>query len=356
MAFIINGAGDQTVTLGDLNNLIIDLGGDDIYEIGDGDNLIFDIWGDDEYTLGDGFNIVIDWWGNDVVRLGNGGSRVFTGWGDDYIYSGAGADLIDGDIGHNTVDYAYSLDAVKVDLFNGTASGGYAEGDTLIDIDNIVGSNVGRDYIWGNDDANEIYGMGGDDILQGGAGADLIDGGAGWDYARYDRSAEGVNINLVTGVHTGGDAEGDVLVNIEAVTGSAFNDTLYGDATHNHFYAGEGDDWMVGGLGQDQFWGFGGADTMAFLDDTAFERRDLFRDFDASEGDALDISAILEGYDALSDAISDFVQVTDNGTNTFVAVDADGGADNFIVIAELYNIIGLTAEDMEANGNLITTV
>ncbi len=114
---------------------------------------------------------------------------------------------------------------------------------------------------------------------------------------------------------------------------------------------------MVGGYGQDQFWGFDGADTLAFVDSGAtFEHPDLFRDFDASEGDALDISAILIGYDALTDAIADFVQITDNGADTFVAVDADGGADNFITIAQLYGATGLTAEDMENDGNLITTV
>ena len=61
------------------------------------------------------------------------------------------------------------------------------------------------------------------------------------------------------------------------------------------------------------------------------------------------------GYDPLVDAITDFVQITDNGTDSSVSVDSDGGADNFVQIATLQNATGLTDETaLEGNGQLIT--
>lgn len=378
--------GNDTYNLGHGNNVIDDTWGDDVYTIGDGNNTITTSWGNDIVTIGDGINTIDDSWGNDIYHLGNGTYTITGGWGSDTYYlgngtnhitesfgadtffAGANADYIDGGSqsytsptfgahpDSDTVNYSNSKGAVNVDLLLGTARGGYAEGDTLVEIENLVGSDLSdhRDTLNGDNEANELYGMAGHDFLQGRGGADYIDGGDGWDYAIYNHSSSAININLATNVNTGGEAEGDTLVNIEAIRATHYHDTLYGDDDHNHFYGNDGNDVMYGGLGQDQFWGGNGADTMLFLDQTAFERPDLFRDFDIAEGDALDISAILSGYDALTDAIADFVQVTDNGTNSFVAVDADGGADNFITIAELYGVTGLDATTMENDGNLIT--
>lgn len=50
----------------------------------------------------------------------------------------------------------------------------------------------------------------------------------------------------------------------------------------------------------------------------------------------------------------DFVEITDNGTDSFVAVDTDGGADNFVQILKLESVTGLTDEAaLVTNGNLI---
>ena len=62
----------------------------------------------------------------------------------------------------------------------------------------------------------------------------------------------------------------------------------------------------------------------------------------------------LFGYDPLSDAITDFVQITDNGTHSYLSIDADGGADNFIQVAAIFNQTGLTDEELlVTNGILI---
>jgi len=63
---------------------------------------------------------------------------------------------------------------------------------------------------------------------------------------------------------------------------------------------------------------------------------------------------LLIGYDPLTDAITDFVQITESGTNSYLNVDADGGADNFVQVAYIYNETGLTDEDaLQTSGNLI---
>ena len=45
--------------------------------------------------------------------------------------------------------------------------------------------------------------------------------------------AAGVNVSLMTGLGSGGDAEGDTLSTIENLTGSNLDDTLEGSAANN---------------------------------------------------------------------------------------------------------------------------
>jgi Ca2+-binding RTX toxin-like protein len=104
-----------------------------------------------------------------------------------------------------------------------------------------------------------------------------------------------VNVNLHTGTATGGDAQGDTLSDIEAVIGSAHDDTVFGSdsgttadlgagndtfdnnlgtsaqvdvidggAGNDTVYAGEGNDTLTGGTGDDVLWGEGGSDTFVF--------------------------------------------------------------------------------------------
>lgn len=68
----------------------------------------------------------------------------------------------------------------------------------------------------------------------------------------------------------------------------------------------------------------------------------------------IDLSDLISVYDPVTDAITDFIQITDSGNNSIVSVDTDGGADNFVHIATLKDITGLTDEAaLETSGNLI---
>ena len=64
--------------------------------------------------------------------------------GDDVLQGYGDADTIDGGDGIDTVIYGGSVLGVSVCLFNGVTHGGDAEGDTLISIENLRGSNTER--------------------------------------------------------------------------------------------------------------------------------------------------------------------------------------------------------------------
>lgn len=140
----------------------------------------------------------------------------------------------------------------------------------------------------------------------------------------------------------------------DTLNGAAFNETLFGRDGDDILYGNDGDDILYGGSGSDILSGGNGADTFVFESASAFSNVDTITDFDISGNDALDIADLLSGYDELTDAISDFVQITDNGTDSILSVDTDGGADNFVQITTLLNVTGLTDEDaLETSGNLI---
>lgn len=140
-----------------------------------------------------------------------------------------------------------------------------------------------------------------------------------------------------------------------SIAGSGSDDVLRGDDQNNLIGAGSGDDVIYGDAGADTLIGRDGADRFVFEDTSAFDAVDTIRDFSTAQGDMLDISDILSGfYDEGSDVLTDFVQITDNGTDTTVSVDQNGGGDNFVAIATLRNATGLTDEDqLVSDGNLI---
>ncbi|MBV1929127.1 MAG: type I secretion C-terminal target domain-containing protein [Gammaproteobacteria bacterium] len=140
----------------------------------------------------------------------------------------------------------------------------------------------------------------------------------------------------------------------DTLNGAAFDETLFGRDGDDILYGNDGDDILYGGSGVDTLSGGNGADVFVFEADSAFTNVDTISDFDTAESDIIDITGLLSGYDPLTDAISDFVQITDSGSDSILSVDTDGGADNFVQIATLLGVTGLTDEDtLETSGNLI---
>jgi len=121
-------------------------------------------------------------------------------------------------------------------------------------------SDTGNDTLVGGNGGDSLYGGDGDDLLAGGNGADLIDGGNGFDTADYSGSAVSVSVNLGTGIVSGGEAEGDTLISIEAFIGSAQGDQIQGSGDDDTVAGGEGDDTLIGGEGGDTMLGGNGGD------------------------------------------------------------------------------------------------
>jgi Ca2+-binding RTX toxin-like protein len=137
---------------------------------------------------------------------------------------------------------------------------------------NIMVAGDGNDHVSGGDGSDDLYGDGGDDLLEGGNGYDrliggwgndTLDGGAGIDAAIYEDSATGVSVNLLTGVASDGLWGTDTLIDIEAVHGSRYADTIQmSNTSGGYVYGRAGDDTIIGGTGNDEIYGGSGADTI----------------------------------------------------------------------------------------------
>jgi Ca2+-binding RTX toxin-like protein len=267
-----------------------------------GDTLIGDK--DDNTLTGLEGNDILDGGGGQDFLVGGTGEDKLCGFtGDDILKGGSGADELWGSEGIDTADYSDSFESVHVYLYYGNGYGGTAEGDTLLEIENVIGGN-NNDIIWGDASDNMLVGWSGNDTLQGLDGADVLGGGDGIDTASYELSDAGVFVMLADNKGYWGDAEGDMLYLIENVTGSQHLDTLLGDDGANvleglaggDYLWGDGeDDTLIGGLGQDNMYGEDGADVFKFYKEdlgTDMATADYLGDFDWLAGDKIDLTGI----------------------------------------------------------------
>jgi serralysin len=286
--------------------------------------------------------------GADTLIGTTGADQLFGEAGNDILKGLAGPDLLDGGTDTDTVNYSGSAARVVARLETGLGTFGDAAGDTYVSIENVVGSSFG-DILIGNSLANQLKGGLGNDLFVGGGGADAMDGGDGIDLVDYQTSALGVNVNLSTGLATGGDAAGDTLKGIERLFGSASGDTLTGNTVANDFIGDEGNDKLSGLAGDDFLEGDSGADTMTGGDgaDTFFFilqgdspagllTRDMIQDFSHTQGDVLDLSFIdantengtFDRFEFLGDVRVDGpgrITYAFEGNNTVVQINTAGG-------------------------------
>ncbi|TFG87179.1 MAG: hypothetical protein E4H18_03720 [Hyphomicrobiales bacterium] len=128
--------------------------------------------------------------------------------------------------------------------------------------DDVLQGGVGADLLYGGAGDDTLTGSDGADILFGGAGADQLDGGLGADWVRFIEAASGVTMSLLAGTGTIGDAAGDVYLEIENVSGSAWDDSLTGSNFDNQIFGEGGDDMILGRSGHDFLLGGAGDDTI----------------------------------------------------------------------------------------------
>jgi len=225
-----------------------------------GSDKLYGLGGNDWLFGHEGWDSLYGGAGNDYLFGGSGGDLLAGGAGADYLNGGAG--------GGDTADYRDSPTGVFVSLQVGQGFFGDAQGDTLVEIEDLIGSSH-DDILFGDDGDNKLYGeagddalwgFGGQDILTGGAGGDELNGGSGRDMASYADSSTGVWVILEAGTGYFGDAQGDSLVSIENLKGSDYNDRLYGDSQQNHLYGEAGNDVIKGGGAKDLLFGGDGDD------------------------------------------------------------------------------------------------
>jgi len=141
------------------------------------------------------------------------------------------------------------------------------------------------------------------------------------------------------------------------IHGGAGNDTINAGDGDDLIHGGAGDDVLYGEDGLDTLFGGGGADDFIFESASAFNDVDVIKDFSTGESDAIDISDVLDGYytDGV-DVLTDFVEITTNGSNSELRVDTSGsgsfGAGT--LIATIEGVTGLTDEAaLKSSGYLI---
>ena len=146
-----------------------------------------------------------------------------------------------------------------------------------------------------------------------------------------------VNLNLDTqDTADNAHAEGDVLVDIEHIIGSAYKDVLVAGTTGNNLSGGAGDDTLHGGAGQDRLDGGAGADTLTggLGDDTLYggAGADTLTGGAGADKFILNQAALAADTDTVKDFTSsdgDRIQIdTDAGTETTLAALGLAVADN----------------------------
>jgi hypothetical protein len=130
---VLAAANGDTVTGGDLSDLLIGQGGNDSFHGGAGD---------------------------DLLQGGDGNDQLFGGAGTDTLYGGSGNDVLGGAAFTSGVGLA-------------------ADGADSIE------SGDGNDFLYGNNGNDTLRGGPGNDLLRGDAGNDVLDGGPGDDRVSY---------------------------------------------------------------------------------------------------------------------------------------------------------------------------
>jgi Ca2+-binding RTX toxin-like protein len=257
-------------------------------------------------------------------------------------------DTINGFAGIDTVSYALATSGVNVSLsITGPQNTGGSGIDTLIDIENITGSNF-------------------NDTLQGTAGNNIINGGHGNDFVSYSSATGSVTINLQGGLVTGA-AGFDTLISIENAIGSNFSDTIFGNSFNNVIASGAGDDTILASLGSDVIDGGFGLDTVNYSKVTGPITLGAFGVVTKSPGvtDQLNSVEVIVATTSAQDTIDlsgatapAALNTTVNLSGTFNNVKVNlssGGAINLSAL-EFENVIGSGVADIVTGNSLANNI
>ena len=210
---IEGGAGADVALGGEGRDFITDSNGDDIPSGGPGNDVI---------SAGPGLDIVFGGDGSDFADGGANTNETFAGSGNDFVMAGLGGDAVQGDGGDDWLEGGDQGDGLSGD------SGSPFFLDEL--------QRPGHDVFLGQTGDDRLDGEGGDDISVGGPGLDRINGAAGFDWQTAGVANQGDSVgvdfdltNLLLAVGNPIDTSDRFLL-VEALSGSAFNDTIRGDS------------------------------------------------------------------------------------------------------------------------------
>jgi VCBS repeat-containing protein len=255
---------------------------------------------------------------NDTLE-GNAANNLIQGdSGNDSLFGLAGNDTLVGGAGTDTLEGGAGGDALTGDLISADiASYANADGPVYAYLGNAAlnGTRFAGSQADGDSyiNINNLTGSAFDDVLEGNANANVLNGGGGTDTASYEHSAAAVTASL-TGGGTQGDASGDSYTLIENLSGGAGNDSLTGNGSVNRLEGGGGDDTLEGGAGGDSLVGGLGSDTASY----------------SLAASAVQVSLDVPGGntgDAASDSYDSIENLT--GSTSGDRLEGDGG-DNFL--------------------------
>jgi Ca2+-binding RTX toxin-like protein len=296
--------------------------------------------------------------------------------GNDTLKGFGGADRLDGGAGIDTAFYGDSTTGVGINLATGRGVGGSAEGDTLISIENVFGSNF-NDTLTGTSGANQLHGQDGNDVIKGGGGNDFLDGGNGndilvstiWDSSTLDGGAgddtfkgSGAADVLIGGAGSdtadfshksfvtitlgdpipywaGSEDPHAQFISIENLTGAPGQDVLVGNSGSNVLRGLGGEDNLIGGGGADVM--YGGTESDHYYVDNA---GDVVREY-VGEGTfdvvwtntsyTLTAGAEIEQFNVEDHNSTTAINLTGNEFNQFIngnegdnVINGGGGADD----------------------------
>ncbi|MBB4082710.1 beta strand repeat-containing protein [Brevundimonas lenta] len=208
-----------------------------------------------EAITGSAFNdLLVGGIGDNTLRGGLGADLLLGQDGNDTLWGGSGvSNTLQGGLG----DDRYVLEAL--DSVVEVAGQGTDTVEARINaynlannVENLIYGGTGAFSGTGNALNNVMTGGAGDDLLRGRGGIDSLVGGSGIDTADYSQAAAGVHARLdVMRAVNDGDGATDTYTSIEAILGSAFNDTLVGGVLGDRLSGGLGADTLLGMLGDD---------------------------------------------------------------------------------------------------------
>ncbi|GMB79899.1 hypothetical protein NN6n1_06810 [Shinella zoogloeoides] len=176
--------------------------------------------------------------------------------------------------------------------------------------------------------------LNGEDFLVSVAGYSVLSGGQGKD------------LNLSFTVKAT-DGDGDTATGTIGVTtlhpatefhGTNGDDVLVGGVGNDFLFGDNGNDILIGGLGHNTLTGGAGADTFV-IDHTALmklDAPDLITDYTSAQGDKVDLTALLDGVNLTPANMGDYVRVVENGAGAVDALQVKAaGMTDFVTIAIL---------------------